>query len=301
MKKTRLKVVGLVAVACVLLTAGVGARVWGDRTNNQTSPTESTSIEAANSVHIEKEELPFYKNKAGRYIAKDKKYKNAWLEWHGMFVYQGRLYKQSTFIDVVDKKAVGAHLGTATGDIGDDVEFSGNVVGEVYSVNGVDPSFMLYVKLENGATITYINDNDLTLTTGADLYGNLLHLKGNVAGVRYQKSNSWSKLTCLVGAIHGYSEGDGEDIIEAVNTFVDELYESPFMYTVICPFKINNKTGNAKGLEIWHLDIITKAGVEFNLRLIEGGYVNFTGIDSVCVKVDEAKFNELLEQLHEAG
>lgn len=73
MNKTRVKIaVGLVAVACIVVIAGVCVRVCGGRTHLSTPTTESARIEVANSdcvetnnVHIRKEELPFYKNEAG--------------------------------------------------------------------------------------------------------------------------------------------------------------------------------------------------------------------------------------------
>ena len=49
--------------------------------------------------------------------------------------------------------------------------------------------------------------------------------------------------------------------------------------------------------QIYHLFFEMENGMQIHLRLFEGGYVNYDGINGICVKMDEQIFKELVEVL----
>lgn len=209
----------------------------------------------------------------------------------GFFIYQGRCYVQYEWIyDDVD--FIGEYLGTATGLIDEwtaregYVELAGSVKGNFYSVKGFDPTFMLCMKYESGAVSTYINDNGITLKTGADLFEERLHLSGNYAGVQYQTRTSWYNSADEIFELN-------DEYKETVANFVAALNSALFMRTEDIP--LDEGQANVYDKEIYHLYFKMNNGMTIHLRLYEGGYVHFDGIRDVCVQVQDESINRLLD------
>lgn len=216
----------------------------------------------------------------------------------GFFIYQGRVYVQYRVVRYdlrVPDDAVGEYLGTATGMIDEwtkadgYVDYAGSVSGDFYAVEGFDPAFMLCMKQDDGGAIYYINDNGLTLNTGADLFEARLNVPGNIKSAAYQTRESWN-----YSAETPSRMSDAE--VEQTAAFVDALCASPFMYIEDIPLEnVNSNVYDEK--EIYHLYIHLENGFTVHLRLFAGGYVNFAGLRDVCVQVEPEIFDAFVAML----
>lgn len=217
---------------------------------------------------------------------------NAVIDMIGFFIYNDKSYV--SYEKLNDNSLKGKYIGTATGSIDewtspdDYVEFSGSTGGDIYTVNGYDEDFMLCIDNKDGTITTYINDNGITLTYGYELFRNRLKLKENYTSVKYQTRNDWyydnGKITIL-------------DNKEAVDTFLDALNDSSFMYTADIPLKDENSSVYDEK-EIYHLFFEMNNGTTVHLRIFSGGYVQFAGISDVCVKVDASSFDNFINLLN---
>ncbi|MGM9606386.1 MAG: hypothetical protein ACI3XJ_02665 [Oscillospiraceae bacterium] len=210
---------------------------------------------------------------------------------YAFFIYQGRCYKgYETVYD--DADLIGEYLGTAAGmlDVWTPkegyVELAGNISGDFYSVKGYDPGFMLCMRESNGAIQIFINDNDLTLKYGADLFEDRFHLSGNFEEVRYQTRASWYNSTDEIFTLEREAEPVVDDFVAALN-------QGEFMRTADIPLDEGQHSIYDK--EIYHVTFCKNDGMTITLRLLEGGYVHFgTYFGGTCVKVDEKAFNTLI-------
>lgn len=206
------------------------------------------------------------------------------------FIWQGRLYVEYER-GLADVDFVGEYLGTATGFIDEwtkkegYVDFAGSISGDFYAVEGYDTSFMLCMKRENGKVSTFVNDNDMILSTGADLFEDRLHLRGNYEAVKYQTRDDWQRSTGVIAEI-------SDEELGVVERFVDAVNEAPFLLTEDVPLEKGEK--NIYDREIYHMFFEMKNGMTVHMRLYKGGYVRFQGLIPACVKVDEDVFEELI-------
>ena len=209
------------------------------------------------------------------------------------FIWQGRSYVEYER-DMVDVDFVGEYLGTATGLIDEwtkkdgYVDFAGSINGDFYAVEGYDPSFMLCMKRENGLVSTFVNDNNMTLYTGEDLFEERLHLRGNYEVVKYQTRDDWQRSTGVIGEL---AEAD----LEIVERFVDAVNEAPFLLTEDVHLEKGEK--NIYGREIYHMFFEMANGMTVHMRLYKGGYVRFEGLIPACVQVDADVFEEMVAVL----
>lgn len=206
------------------------------------------------------------------------------------FIWQGRLYVEYER-GLADVDFVGEYLGTATGSIDEwtkkdgYVDFAGSINGDFYAVEGYDTSFMLCMKRENGLVSTFVNDNDMTLYTGADLFEERLHLRGNYEAVKYQTRDDWQRSTGVIAEI-------AEPDLGVVERFVDAVYEATFLLTKDVPLEEGEKSIYDR--EIYHMFFEMANGMTVHMRLYEGGYVRFHGLISACVKVEEEVFGAMV-------
>lgn len=207
------------------------------------------------------------------------------------FIYNGKSYV--SYEKLENDSLKGKYIGTATGSIDewtspdDYIDFSGSTGGDIYSVNGYDEDFILCIDNKDGTVTTYINNNGITLTYGYELFRNRLNLKENYATVTYQTRNDW---------YYGTGEPTEFNNKQAVDDFIDELYSSRFMYTSDIPLE-NEGSSIYDEKEIYHLFFKMENGTTVHLRLFNGGYVMFAGINDICVKVDTDAFYNLTELL----
>jgi len=209
----------------------------------------------------------------------------------GLFVYGGRLYVEYEWLNDAGNLA-GKYLGRATGLIDEwtkadgYVEFAGSVEGDIYTVNGYDPEFMLCMEI-NGRLCTYIARTGYRLNTGHDLFEDRMKLTELYDAAYFRKVdvydlNDRPKYE-LVGTEH----------TALVDNFTKAINEAYFMYTSEIPLKPGCKSYHE--MQTASIRLTKTDGTSVKLHLYDGGYVRLDMMFSVCVKIDESIYNELLE------
>lgn len=261
--------------ACLILV--IGFLIW--KKQPDLPKTDNTISVTDNGVTIPKLKISISENSSANMIA--------------FFIYQGRVYVQDEWLSNAHN-LIGEHLGTATGSINewtkkeDYVELSGSVYGDFYSVQGYDPSFMLCMSHDDGTVSTYVNNNGITLKYGSELFEDRLHIHDNLEKITYQTRNDWFYDTGITAELK-------LDSVE-IDAFLNALNSAEFMLLDDIPLNEDDlSVYDAK--EIYHLFLKMKNGMIVHLRIFEGGYVNYDGINGICVKVDSEKFNEFINLL----
>lgn len=261
--------------ACLILV--IGFLIW--KKQPDLPKTDNTISVTDNGVTIPKLKISISENSSANMIA--------------FFIYQGRVYVQDEWLSNAHN-LIGEHLGTATGSINewtkkeDYVELSGSVYGDFYSVQGYDPSFMLCMSHDDGTVSTYVNNNGITLKYGSELFEDRLHIHDNLEKITYQTRDDWFYDTGITAELK-------LDSVE-IDAFLNALNSAEFMLLDDIPLNEDDlSVYDAK--EIYHLFLKMKNGMIVHLRIFEGGYVNYDGINGICVKVDSEKFNEFINLL----
>lgn len=213
-----------------------------------------------------------------------------------LFIYEGRCYVQH-FHGTPGDEFVGEYVGSVDGSIDewsskeDWVDLAGTIRGDVYTVKGMDPEFMLCI-WRPGHTSLYINDSGYTLVKGKDLYGDRLNLAGNYHKVVFlveggAKPEQTASFTL---------EGDG---LAPVKDFVKGLYEGDFVWIkYVEPTRATeDERVNLHGKDRYMLNVWMENGIVWHLTLYEGGYVTFSGLHGVAVQMDRTVFDEMLAVL----
>ena len=278
------KIVSTVSVGCLAVLIGVG--IWnagtdeGDITeskNDAIQETSSISTNGDNGITIPKREV---------YLAKND---GVEMDMLAFFIYEGRVYISFGEYGNISDEIVGEYLGTSTGMIDEwtpkdgYVDFAGSIEGDFYSVNGYDKEFVLCMKDAEGAVSIFYNDNGITLYQSSDLFEERLHLKGNYVQAYYQNDKEWN-----YG--EGYHNVNSQDM-NIIDSFVEALNSGSLISVD------GNETNMYSLNQIYHLYLEMNNGIVLHFRLYEGGYVRFEGVPGVRVKIDETRFNELINIL----
>ena len=203
----------------------------------------------------------------------------------GFFIYQGRVYVEYTVLEDA-KELVGQKLATATGLIDEwtkqdgYVELAGSVNGDFYEVNGYEPEFMLCMQMQDGRVWLFVNDNDLLLEKGADIFETYLHLSETSYEAFYMTNAVWNN-----GKAY---EEKKVPVSTAEEKKVERLLENMKAGTVVLTKDVWKDYGigvfyNEK--QLYHLYLELEDGMRIHLRIFEGGYVMFEGIKDVCIKI----------------
>jgi hypothetical protein len=277
-------------IAAVLAYPGLNNRFTGNHKNPDAQIDRTHSGDnnpAASGIHIPAIELP--KSTSG--LSTD---------MLGLFVYQGRIYTQSAWYyneeaDAV-KNLIGDRVGYATGTIDEwseqedySVELAGSVAGDIYTVNGYDPAFRLCMTGsytdDNGALVEWINFyenlNNITLETGADLFGDRLMLRENRNQVKTQTHDNWNA-PVSPPVFNDLTDVTDDDI----DAFINTLYDSAFEYvyeTVGENFYFSESQAHL------YFEMNDRSTVE--LRLFEGGYVGYQHLGWHFVKMPGSSFD----------
>ena len=214
----------------------------------------------------------------------------------GLVVYNGNIYTQAELLrcsEAEREALLGEYLGYATGGLDEfsdeseySQEFASNIAGEIYTVNGYDSAFRICMswETEDGPALYFLeNLNGITLTTGEDLYGSRLGLRGNYTGVLYETHGDWDNSS------KNYKTADIP--AETLATFVDALYASPFV-----DLEGSGENIYDAGLEQTHLYFQMDDGTTVELRLFENGYVKYAHMYGyVFVSMDDPSFAAVFE------
>lgn len=214
------------------------------------------------------------------------------------FIYQGRTY---LYYDCVPSRhlALGEKAGTATGLIDEwtpqdgYVNLAGSVTGDFYPVAGYDPSFLLAMPQTDGTMELFVAQNGYTLQTGADLFQTRLSVLETCTAVTWETWDSWYEEK---GDIHTLSTEN----TAAFSSFLGVLEQSPCCLTESIPLIDGAESVYDFFFDDWglyHLYITRDDGITVELCLFEGGYIMFSGLQSVCVQVPPDDFSALLALL----
>ncbi|NLC45345.1 MAG: hypothetical protein GX783_13830, partial [Clostridiales bacterium] len=227
-----------------------------------------------------------------------KKESNVEFDMIGLFVYNGKIYTQTTTSIDFDsaKKLLGNKLGTTKANIDEwstqdeyAKEFASSIGKEdVYTVIGYDKEFrlMTYIIVKDGISGPYKGAqfyeclNGITIQNGKDIFGKL-NLEGNIETVYYRRYNDW---------YYGIENFHEIDDIELYNEFVNELnYTVPYTAESIEEFQRNQNS---------HKELIFKLkdGSRVSMAIYKNGYINY-GYSNVYFKMEHEIFQKLWAKL----
>lgn len=220
--------------------------------------------------------------------------KDSMADMLALFIYQGGLYVQNGYsYDDID--VVGEYLGKSTGLIDEwtpkdgYVELAGTISGDFYSVKGYDPSFMLCMKMSDKTIMTFVRVSDITLKYGRDLFEEKLRLSKNTSAVMYE-----SRTSRISGSGKVYQLNDLNS--EIFTRFMNEINSAKFMLCDDIPLEETESSIYDK--EAYRMYFKNQYGLNINLILFNSGYIVFDGLNSVCVKISEDTFNELISSFN---
>lgn len=216
----------------------------------------------------------------------------------GCLVYNGAVYTQSIAFEGNNAAAeamIGEYVGEAKGNLNEwtDKEvwkenFASTYDGSVYTVKGYDKSFRLCIwqKWYDGTQSLQLLDNydGIGLNTGKDLFEDRLHIRNNVAQIKYLTHYDWN----CESHIDHYKQFD-KLTDEQFESFIDELCGSEFVfidYETMPDFYETPTQG--------HLYLEMKDGTTVELRLIDGGYVGCQQLGWYFVKMPGEPFDAVL-------
>ena len=219
--------------------------------------------------------------------------KDGQFDMAGLFIYNGKVYRQFDWVQ--NTKLAGRYVCTVTGLIDEwtpqdgYVELAGTITGDMHAVKGYDPSYLL-CEVFDDEIILYLNNSGLTLYNGEDWYGDVFRLRGNVKRVTCKTQPAYSNSVDKEGEF-------GKEHRQLLSRLIDALYEAPFLYSEDAPLE-NKESGMNVNL-LYRMKVELDDGVTLSLRLHRDGYVVCEGIGSVCVKLDETIYEELISALTE--
>ncbi len=218
---------------------------------------------------------------------------NAEVDWNGFFRYDGRLYWRA-ITGVSKEKYKGERVlwvKLSPQDPMNCPEGKGHVEGDVYTVNGYDPAFMLCMpnwKYKEESDI-YICDNGFSVTYGMDVLEDRLFVSRDLKKVIYEDMDSrfhaWGKR-------YAFDAGSAE-----ADALIKALDEAPWCVpyeteeereTMFAPYDENNPEWI-----VW----LKLDGLTLNVTLYENGYatVHQVGGGTYFLKYDEEKIKPFMD------
>lgn len=209
-----------------------------------------------------------------------------------LFIYDGRCYVQSELL-THEVDLAGRKVGDITGLIDEwtpadgYIDGAGTFTGSIYEVKGISPEFMLCTIFDDGIVETYINNNDITLKTGADLIDERLRLRESFTDVFFQTYDSYM-----------YTQEEphllSEENRALFESFLESFGESEFIYEKDAHFT----SGDAENSHVYHLYFYNENGLKTHFVLMGNGYVSFSGLYGVCVQIDQKVYEEVVDVLN---
>jgi len=213
-------------------------------------------------------------------------------DMQSLFIYNGRVYRHAQNVD--NPALRGRYVATVTGLIDEwtkadgYVELAGTTPGEIYTVKGYDPDFMLCQTYSGGVSI-YTCTEGLTVYTGEDWFGDIFRLRRELDTIVCENGASYTSL-----AVRRQAEM-GKKHRALIRRLVDALYEAPLMHAADVPREGTYGTSLNEN-RLYHLEMVLENGITLELTLWRGGYLSH---GAVAVKLDEALYEELLDALGE--
>lgn len=155
--------------------------------------------------------------------------------------------------------------------------------GKVYKVKGYNTDFRIcYLDEVNNQITIYERLNDITLKYGKDLFEERLKLKEKYDFVEYQYHQDWDYGKNNFRKFTGVTTEDIEQFIDEINNA--ELIEGTYQDF----YSIKKKEA--------HLYFRMKDGTTINIRLNEDGYVSYSGLSGIFVKLDTDTFRKIFNE-----
>lgn len=208
----------------------------------------------------------------------------------GLFIYGGRVYRHVQNVD--NPRLCGRYVATVTGLIDEwtpkdgYVERAGTVPGEIYTVRGYDPDYVLCQTYSSGAVAIYRCLEGVTVYTGRDWFGDIFRLRENLDTVSCETS------VCR-NLGYGCPTEMGGEHRTLIRRLMDALYENPVMYTADVPHQ-GRYSSSLNENALYAMKVTLKDGLTLTLELWRGGYVSG---GAVAVKLEDALWRDLLEAL----
>lgn len=198
------------------------------------------------------------------------------------FIYEGRCYVQTC--DYMSKDVIGEYVCTTTGLIDEwtekdgYVELAGSFEEDIYTVKGVNPEFMLCTVYDDGVVETFVHNNGITISRGDEI----LEWLGFEVGMEDYA------IFCNKG--NSCTNAVSEEAREVLDKFFANFAENEVVLRRDISISVDED-------DIYHLVIVTEEGVPLHFELLDGGYVSYYGLNSVCVKIDERIYKLVLDVL----
>ncbi len=176
------------------------------------------------------------------------------------FNYDGGAYFRLTQCE--GEELVGRHLGTAVHDDftppDGKIDFTGSFSGEIYTVKGFDPEFLLCEYYAPGYPIAiFVRSRGITLEYGRDLTERRMKLSKTLASVSCESFESY-RSDC----------GETSELdSETVAALLDAMGEAKFEL-----YDYDNRTET-----LYILNFRLENGIEFDFSLTEDGYIRLRG------------------------
>lgn len=203
------------------------------------------------------------------------------------FIYQGKQF--IWLAEVEDPSVLDDYLGTVTGPIDvwtpaeGYVDFAGSVQGEIYSVQGSDPGFLVCLEEDNGNLAYYANSVGITLVTGSDLFRDRFPVQEHYQSLGYQ---AWDDWYYSQGNIRSLSPGQ-EDTAQ---DFLDLLQGGTFIL----------RTGLEELTDLIHVYVHLDSGLTLHFFLYENdtdGYIYLDNFWTAYLIVDKAALEGFVSSL----
>ncbi|MBQ7322556.1 MAG: hypothetical protein IJW99_10710 [Clostridia bacterium] len=212
-------------------------------------------------------------------------------DMQALFIYNGRVYRHVQNVD--NPSLRGRYLATVTGLIDEwtkadgYVELAGVTPGEIYTVKGYDPDFMLCQTYSGGVSI-YTCTEGLTVYTGKDWFGDIYRLRRELDTVVCESA---------VCRNLGYRKPVemGEEHQGLLRRLVDVLYDNPLMHTADVP-REKKYSDSFNENRLYVMEMTLENGITLTMQLWCGGYLTN---GAVAIKLDEELYEELLTVLGE--
>jgi hypothetical protein len=201
-----------------------------------------------------------------------------------LVVYDGGIYWEAQSfwgddalrIEPLLGECLGQAVGTIaerSGSLEDAAEFDSTMDGDLYEVSGYDPGFRLCLRPEATGQRYLIfleRVNGMTLESGADLFETRLRLRDRISAIRWKSHDDWNR-----------NRGIWQDAVlepGVWDAFLEQLDGGAFVNTYD-PQALETGKGIYSTPKQAHLLLTMEDGTLVGLRLIDGGYVGYDGLD----------------------
>lgn len=214
----------------------------------------------------------------------------------GCFNYNGRIYLHTVMLPL-DCGLKGDKLGSISMDrknfyrLQDWEPGRGNIDEVIYEVKGFDPSFVVCSVNPGYGLNIYMNDNDITLTSGADLFETRYHLRERLSSLTYGYDGEYNPIEDkrYFRLDRAFPE-ETAALLDALDASEPLLWGDPVSDTETLTFDYFNRSVTEEYL--LRADI---GGMLARIGLREDGLVRVYGFNEVVFRADRDAVSAVIE------